>query len=368
MAKFCTQCGRRLEEGEVCNCTQEAQSAEQKQSTTYKQSTAAPGAAGWQQSGDQHQSGDQYQSSAYTNYQGGQQSQSAGPRQQSQGTNYQQYGQPQYNQGVGGNQQYNQGMNSGQQYRQGMNNGQQYRQGMNNGQQSQWAGMNSQQMKQMGAQAMAGAQNMFREVLPILKRPVTETRRIAAGNSPLVGLELIGLKALVILIIVLIAASRISGAANGLIQMPYFKLVILVLLLTLGVDALEAVLLNVFAGMFKGSANINAMFCVVGSRALYDGIIAIVAGILAPFFLTGSVFVLVFGSLILPYVQYGAYRAVAQGDDDRRVYAFFLVKVISSLVLYIILYMMAADMLTSMLGSAMSGFGSGLGSGFGSYY
>ena len=352
MAKFCTQCGRRLEEGEVCNCTQEAQSAEQKQSTTHNQSTAAPGAAGWQQSGDQHQS------SAYTNYQGGQQSQSAGPRQQSQGTNYQQYGQQQYNQGVGGNQQYNQGMNSGQQYRQGMN----------NGQQSQWAGMNSQQMKQMGAQAMAGAQNMFREVLPILKRPVTETRRIAAGNSPLVGLELIGLKALVILIIVLIAASRISGAANGLIQMPYFKLVILVLLLTLGVDALEAVLLNVFAGMFKGSANINAMFCVVGSRALYDGIIAIVAGILAPFFLTGSVFVLVFGSLILPYVQYGAYRAVAQGDDDRRVYAFFLVKVISSLVLYIILYMMAADMLTSMLGSAMSGFGSGLGSGFGSYY
>lgn len=352
MAKFCTQCGRRLEEGEVCNCTQEEQSAEQKQSTTHNQSTAAPGAAGWQQSGDQHQS------SAYTNYQGGQQSQSAGPRQQSQGTNYQQYGQQQYNQGVGGNQQYNQGMNSGQQYRQGMN----------NGQQSQWAGMNSQQMKQMGAQAMAGAQNMFREVLPILKRPVTETRRIAAGNSPLVGLELIGLKALVILIIVLIAASRISGAANGLIQMPYFKLVILVLLLTLGVDALEAVLLNVFAGMFKGSANINAMFCVVGSRALYDGIIAIVAGILAPFFLTGSVFVLVFGSLILPYVQYGAYRAVAQGDDDRRVYAFFLVKVISSLVLYIILYMMAADMLTSMLGSAMSGFGSGLGSGFGSYY
>lgn len=352
MAKFCTQCGRRLEEGEVCNCTQEEQSAEQKQSTTQNQSTAAHGAAGWQQSGDQHQS------SAYTNYQGGQQSQSAGPRQQSQGTNYQQYGQPQYNQGVGGNQQYNQGMNSGQQYRQGMN----------NGQQSQWAGMNSQQMKQMGAQAMAGAQNMFREVLPILKRPVTETRRIAAGNSPLVGLELIGLKALVILIIVLIAASRISGAANGLIQMPYFKLVILVLLLTLGVDALEAVLLNVFAGMFKGSANINAMFCVVGSRALYDGIIAIVAGILAPFFLTGSVFVLVFGSLILPYVQYGAYRAVAQGDDDRRVYAFFLVKVISSLVLYIILYMMAADMLTSMLGSAMSGFGSGLGSGFGSYY
>lgn len=358
MAKFCTQCGRRLEEGEVCNCTQQEQSAAQKQSTTQNQSAAAPGVAGWQQSGDQHQSGDQYQSSAYTNYQGGQRSQSAGPRQQSQGTNYQQYGQPQYNQGVGGNQQYNQGMNSGQQYRQGMN----------NGQQSQWAGMNSQQMKQMGAQAMAGAQNMFREVLPILKRPVTETRRIAAGNSPLVGLELIGLKALVILIIVLIAASRISGAANGLIQMPYFKLVILVLLLTLGVDALEAVLLNVFVGMFKGSANINAMFCVVGSRALYDGIIAIVAGILAPFFLTGSVFVLVFGSLILPYVQYGAYRAVAQGDDDRRVYAFFLVKVISSLVLYIILYMMAADMLTSMLGSAMSGFGSGLGSGFGSYY
>ena len=153
-----------------------------------------------------------------------------------------------------------------------------------------------------------------------------------------------------------------------MIQMPYFKLIILTLLLTVGIDALEAVLLNAFAGMFKGSTNINAMFCVVGSRALYDGIIAIVAGLLAPFFLTGSAFVLAFGGLILPYVQYGAYRSVAQGDDDRRVYAFFIVKVISALVLYVIFYLMAADMLTSMIGSAMSGLGSGFGSGFGSYY
>ena len=341
MARFCTQCGRRLEEGEVCNCTQ------QNQNTAQSQSKAAPGAGSQQQSGSQQynqgMNGGQ-QSAPYTNYQGGrQQNQAAGGQQQYQGANYQQY---------------NQGMNSNQQYGQGMN----------SGQQSQWAGMNSQQMKQMGAQAMAGARNMFREVLPILKRPVTETRRIAAGNSPLVGLELIGLKALIILIIVLIAASRISRISNGMIQMPYFKLIILTLLLTVGIDALEAVLLNAFAGMFKGSTNINAMFCVVGSRALYDGIIAIVAGLLAPFFLTGSAFVLAFGGLILPYVQYGAYRSVAQGDDDRRVYAFFIVKVISALVLYVIFYLMAADMLTSMIGSAMSGLGSGFGSGFGSYY
>ena len=237
MARFCTQCGRRLEEGEVCNCTQ------QNQNTAQSQSTAVPGAGSQQQSGSQQynqgMNGGQ-QSAPYTNYQGGrQQNQAAGGQQQYQGANYQQY---------------NQGMNSNQQYGQGMN----------GGQQSQWAGMNSQQMKQMGAQAMAGARNMFREVLPILKRPVTETRRIAAGNSPLVGLELIGLKALIILIIVLIAASRISGISNGMIQMPYFKLIILTLLLTVGIDALEAVLLNAFAGMFKGSTNINAMFCVVG--------------------------------------------------------------------------------------------------------
>ncbi|MBM6947345.1 hypothetical protein [Mordavella massiliensis] len=271
MAKFCTKCGRRLEEGEVCNCQGQAQGAGQAQNTAQAQ--------------------------------------------------------PQY------------------QY--------QYQ-----GQQAAKVQIDTEQMKQMGAQAVAGAQNMFLRIVPVLKRPVTETRKIASEHSPLVGLEFMGLKALVVLIIVLVAAARLSDAMGGLIEMPYFKLILLALLLTLAMDVLEAFLLKSFAGMFGGSTDINAMFSVVGSRALYDGIIAAAAGILALIFPKGMVFVVLIGGVILPYVEYGAFRAVVPGDEDRRVYAFFLVKAIVTVVMYLIFYALGQSVLSVLTGSLMSSFGS----------
>ncbi len=343
MARFCTQCGRRLEEGEVCNCTQQnAGAAGQQQGPSGQQQSSSgqqQGPSGQQGGG----SGAGTQGSPYTYSQGTYQNQGAS---QGQGT-YQNQG---ASQGQGTYQ--NQGGPQGQWQ-----------------QQFQRAGMNSQQMRQMGAQAMAGARNMFQEILPILRHPVTRTQRIAAGNSPMVGLELIGLKALVILIIILLIASRIGGAAGGMIQIPYFKLILLTLILTVGLDALEAVLMNAFAGLFRGRTNINAMFCVVGTRALYDGIIALVAGLLAPFFITGSLLVLGLGGLILPFLQYGAYRAAVPGDEDRKIYAFFLVKVISAVVMYVLFYLMAADMLTTLAGGLMGnimggGYGGSMPSGF----
>ena len=295
MAKFCTKCGRRLEEGEVCNCQGQAQGAGQTQHTAQAQDT------GQAQHTAQAQDMSQAQHTAQA--------------------------QPQY------------------QY--------QYQ-----GQQAAKMQIDTEQMKQMGAQAVAGAQNMFLRIVPVLKRPVTETRKIASEHSPLVGLEFMGLKALVVLIIVLVAAARLSDAMGGLIEMPYFKLILLALLLTLAMDVLEAFLLKSFAGMCGGSTDINAMLSVVGSRALYDGIIAAAAGILALVFPKGMVFVVLIGGVILPYVEYGAFRAVVPGDEDRRVYAFFLVKAIVTVVMYLIFYALGQSVLSVLTGSLMSSFGS----------
>lgn len=343
MARYCTQCGRKLEDGEVCNCTQQSQNNTASGQNVQPQNNTASGQNGQPQnstaSGQNGQPQNHIaagsnvhpqnysQQNTYADYQ----------NRQGQGTNYQQGPGMNYRQGQGTNYQQGPGMN----YQQGR--------GFNNG-----------QMKQMGAQAMAGAQNMFREIIPILKKPVSETRRIARSNSPAIGLELIGLKALIILIIVLIAGSRISSAANGMVQIPYLKIIVITLLMTMGVDALEALLLKGFAGMFKGTTDINAMFCVVGTRALYDAIIAVAMGLLVLISIQAAVFVFAAGSIILPYVQYGAYRAVVPGDEDIRVYAYFLAKLVSAVVMYFIFYMVAESIASTLLGNVFNSL-SGLG-------
>lgn len=52
MARFCTKCGKPLEEGEVCSCTQEAQAAPQQET---QQQTAQQAAAPQQQAGQAQQ-------------------------------------------------------------------------------------------------------------------------------------------------------------------------------------------------------------------------------------------------------------------------------------------------------------------------
>lgn len=288
MARFCTKCGKRLEEGEVCTCTQQA--PQQAPQVPPQQQQVPPQQVYQQQP---------------------------------------QYQQPQYQQQQFQQQQYQQ-----QQY-------QQAPQGAGRTKEAEW-------FNQKSTQVAGEMKNMFSAILPILKKPVSETQKIASQNTMAVGLEFMGMKAVVILIMLLIGIAKFKsgfGPYGSMIKVPYVKLIFILLILTIGMDALEAALMKVFSGVLNGTTTMEAMFTSVGARALYDTIIAVVVGILFLISYTFAFVVYAGTSIILPYVQYGSYRAVVQGDEDKKVYGFFIAKLCVAAIIGIIIFFFIPEML-----------------------
>ena len=184
---------------------------------------------------------------------------------------------------------------------------------------------NSQQWEQRGRQMADQAKNMFQVIGKILKNPVTETRKVAKGDSPIIGLEFMITKAVIFLIMMLIGAA------------------------TIAVDAAEAVLLKTFVGTFKGTTTTGAMFSVVGTRTVYDTIVGVL--VVIGFMMSSKVGLILFsiGSLFLPYVEYAGYQLVAKGDENKKLYAFFVAKVCAAVLSYIILKVLAGDILSGLL-------------------
>jgi len=202
-------------------------------------------------------------------------------------------------------------------------------------------------ISEKGSAMVSGAKNMYAEILPILKKPVTATKNIADRDTPAIGMQFIIAKAVIILIMVLIAAARLSSKSEGYITIPYIKVMLLSLLLTIGVDCLEALLLKVFAGVFNGFTNLNAMLSVVGSRALYDTLLSVVTVILALIVPGFAIIVFAIGRLILPYVQFGGYGAVVDADENKKVYAYFIAKACMLVTVCIVIYILGVDIIVT---------------------
>ena len=113
-------------------------------------------------------------------------------------------------------------------------------------------------------QLVAGTKNMFSEILPILKAPVTRVKAIADSNNPAVGIEFIATKMVVCLIFLLIVLLKIRGAVSGYssylnIKIPYFKSILCVILATAGIDVIDAVFLKVITALFGAKARFQAI-------------------------------------------------------------------------------------------------------------
>lgn len=281
MPKYCTRCGRKLEEGEVCNCSQQNQE---------KQSDFC-GA------------------------------------------------QPQGNQRIPNGFLPHQEMQTGNQQMQG-----------DSSPDPQYHTREAEWFNEKKEIVMKTTKNVFSHIIPSLRKPVTETVNIAAGNTSLIGLEFIVLKTVVILIMALILCAKVTSGLGSYISIPYFKLSLLVIVFTLGFDCLEALFMKVFAGVMNGFTNMGSMFSAVGTRALYDTLLALVVGIISFISWKFGIILWMIGSLILPYVQFGAFRAVVRGDENRKVYAFFIAKACIMILFYLLLYLVGEQIMEMMSG------------------
>ena len=287
MAKFCTKCGRKLEEGEVCTCQQENNNYSEPQKVAANEvepQTTEPQPERWdggQQTANQTQNETVSQTSEKTK-------------------------------------------------------------------EAEW-------ISQKSTIVVNETKNVFAKIIPLLKHPVTETKKIADGKSSIPGIEFIAIKAAVVLIFTIIMLAKMDSALGGFVEIPTVTIIIMAILLTLGADCLEALMLKVFSGVLNGVTEQSAMFSVVGTRALYETLIYIVAGIVCFISANFGIIIIALTSILLPIVEFGSYRVLVQTSEDRKVYAYFIAKVIMAVISYIVIYLCGKEVLSRILGTLMGG-------------
>lgn len=312
MAKFCIYCGKPLEEGEVCSC----QKNEGAGGRVQIQKPQAGGDSGRQQDAN----GGSWQNQQQGPENGQQQGQPGG-------NGYYQQGQP------GGNGYYQQGQPGGNGY---------YRQGR--GPEMEWINNKTQRF-------VSGTKNMFSEILPVLKAPITHGRELMHSGSSAVGTEFIIAKCVLMILMMFLAVIKIKssmGAWGDYIEVPYFKMIFVVIVLTVGLDFLEAVLMHGITVAFGGASNIRMMLSLIGVRALYHSIGIAAAGLLA--LVSGKVALVVFLVFMLmsSYVEHHLYVSVVECGEDRKLYAFLIEKICLAVVC-LIFGIMFGDMITKIL-------------------
>lgn len=346
---FCTKCGRKLEEGEICTCQQlksapkmqpqvkvETQSVQREQPEVRKSVELQKNQSASQQT---QQPEKQRQAAPQ---QGKPVQQSVNSHQYQQNTGYQQRQSYQQNVNYQQKQQYSQNMNyqQSQQYQQNMNT---QHGNIRDSKEAEWA-------KEKGAAALGNVKIFMGAAGSVLKKPVSEAVRMSDDSTGKRGLHFITVKAIfttiVVLILSMVTAGKIASASNGYfsffdIKMPYFTLIVLSLIATIGFDMIKVGIMTMMTKAFGGSAAPKAMYSVVGVQAVFDLLITAVICVLmiiSPSIATVVAFTLglVYAIGLTPFVGYASYTAVTNMDKDKRVYAFWIINVLLIIVALVI--------------------------------
>ena len=346
---FCTKCGRKLEEGEICTCQQlksapkmqpqvkvETQSVQREQPEVRKSVELQKN----QSTSQQTQQPEKQRQAA--SQQGKPVQQSVNSHQYQQNTGYQQRQSYQQNVNYQQKQQYSQNMNyqQSQQYQQNMNT---QHGNIRDSKEAEWA-------KEKGAAALGNVKIFLGAAGSVLKKPVSEAVRMSDDSTGKSGLHFITVKAIfttiVVLILSMVTAGKIASASNGYfsffdIKMPYFTLIVLSLIATIGFDMVKVGIMTMMTKAFGGSAAPKAMYSVVGVQAVFDLLITAVICVLmiiSPSIAMTVTFTLglVYAIGLTPFVGYASYSAVTNMDKDKRVYAFWIINVLLIIVALVI--------------------------------
>ena len=383
MAKFCTKCGKKLMDGEVCDCTR-SQAADPQDKTVVlntenvqnTQRAAGSPEENYEQRIRQQQAaqGQPYQNGPQNQqWQNGPQNQQwqNGPQGQpyQNGPQNQQWqngpqGQP-YQNGPQ-NQQWQNGP-QGQQWQ----NGPQGQQWQNGPQGQQWQNSpQSQWFSEKKDQIVKNAKNLFAQLGPLLKKPDTTLKELGKSNNSLISLEMIGLHAVMVLIMILVLGSKFSIPkemrewTDTSSLFPTFQMILINILMMVGVAYLQAFLLKAFSKKMYQEPTLNQTLLVSGVSSLVKFFGAAVNMLLILIFVpsikgmassafgsASSASGLMWGlglillvqalvSLVTMVFEFKAYQCVVNGDEDKKVWTFILTKVIVGLIVVLIYWLM----------------------------
>ena len=311
MAKFCKYCGRKLAEGEVCACRQQpaenaassvqVDAAASSVTTEQAQQTAGPSAApdvqAPQTAGASNGAHEQAQRAADPAPGG---AQSGGP------------------------------------------------------------GINTEWINKQKQVFVSGTKSALGEIRPILRQPVSRVREVSLTGDGRLGKELIIGKAVVFMVVALAALMILSGRIDDMgygfveVEMPYLQVMLAVLVLTAGVDFVEAFILKAISGAFGGVTSSNAMMNVVGARGIFDTLIMLVSVIVGLMAIEVAYLVLVVLISLSSIMELAIYQGtVVQMDENKKPYAFFLAKLCLMVIVFIVTYLLVRSAMDSVVGSAL---------------
>lgn len=199
--------------------------------------------------------------------------------------------------------------------------------------------------REKGTQAAGVAKEICQKMLRTLKKPVSHAAEMAENADGNDGFKIIVTKAVLLTVIMLIVAVSIGKKLQGWIEVPYGNVLLMMVAVTLGADWLETALLRFFNGVFKGNASKNAMYAVVGTRAVYDLATILVTVILFKFV---DVIALGIGAalvLLSAYVEFAAYIHVVEMDEDKKAIAFFIAKICTLIIVALVVAALGKDIL-----------------------
>ena len=233
MARFCTRCGRPLEEGEVCNCGQEAAQQQAAPQPEVAQQQVAPQPEAVQQQAAPQPEAVQQQ---------------AAPQFQQQ---TQQQAAPQFQQQA----------------------------------QQQGYAQNSQQFQQTQQAVTGFLGKMFGSFLNIIKHPVTGGRDVILAGGVAVGSALMVLQGILTAIFAAIGANKAFGDMVGVVsyfssddvKIPYVKIIFLTLILSVILSFVLALLLFLGNLIMKNTVSFTQM---IGAASLRSSVV-IITNILA---------------------------------------------------------------------------------------
>ena len=190
---------------------------------------------------------------------------------------------------------------------------------------------------------ISAVKNVIEEIVPTLKAPVTSAKNIAEDDEGILALQLIIAKAAIVIAAALIVMLKLQFTVGDLVKVPYLKTLGLVILLSLGADLLETFILTAFTNLANGAASLQKMTATVGVRALYDAIIVIIAAVVSLFSLRAAVFVYSICGLLIPYIQYSCYQVLVRMNENKKPYAFFVIKACMMILMLVVMMIWGGD-------------------------
>ncbi|WP_411337645.1 YIP1 family protein [Ruminococcus gauvreauii] len=197
---------------------------------------------------------------------------------------------------------------------------------------------NTQWFNEKKGQFVKNTKNMFAEIIPLISRPDSTIKKISDSNNSVMGLEMVGLKALICFLVSLVAISKLKSISYGAVDISILKVFLLIIIAAFGGAYLQAGIFKGVVTMFGGSTTLHKMLTAVGVSSFADSAGILLSAIFAlalPKF--AVVLFLIFAAVSYLFFLRG-YEHGVRMEPNRKLYCLIVSLVVTAAAVCLILY------------------------------